>query len=270
MKIHKITDEYRPHLGAVGYLFYYENARRFYIEIPDGLSFEDAPMMIDQYIRRGINYVDAQWSLRWVSGRIVPRDRQNIGQVLRDAGLTEYDEYRLLVLCDGRCAQDDCRIDPISEEELPAEIRERTGSRVCSVTPLDGFRLLVFFRDGTSVVCDLPKLVRGDRRFNPVRNDESIFRRVHIYAGGYSIGWGEELEIADYILRKKGEPSTLTMKDMRLFIDHEAVDTAETARRLNCTRQNIDDLVKRGRLNPIKVGAKNKLFLGSEVEERLW
>ena len=47
MKIHKITDEYRPHLGAVGYLFYYENARRFYIEIPDGLSFEDAPMMID-------------------------------------------------------------------------------------------------------------------------------------------------------------------------------------------------------------------------------
>lgn len=270
MKICKITDEYRPHLGAVGYLFYYENADRFYIEIPDGISFNDAPLILDYYVHKGLDYVDADWSRNWVYNRIVPPDRQNIGQVLRDAGLDHYDPYRLMVICDGRCAQDDCRIEVITEDQLPSDIRDRSQKRIHSVTALDGFRLLVFFRNGSSVICHLPSLVKKDIRFKPILNDESIFRDVHINAGGYSIGWGTTHELADYVIRNKGVECGLMLNDLRLIIDHETCDTAETTRRLNCSRQNIDDLVRRGRLNPVKVGAKNKLFLLGEIEERLW
>ena len=39
--------------------------------------------------------------------RIVPTDRQNLGEILRDNGLKEYDEFELLMLATGRCAQDD-------------------------------------------------------------------------------------------------------------------------------------------------------------------
>lgn len=270
MKICRITDEYRPMLGAVGYLYYFENAGRFYIEIPDGLSFNDAPLILDQYIKKGINYVDSEWSMHWVCNRIIPRDRQNIGQILRDAGLAEYDEYKLLILTDGRCAQDDCMIEQITENELPDAIRERGKQRIQSVTPLNDRRLLVFFHDKTSVMCKLTDLVGRDRRFKPVLSDNHVFEKVRVNAGGYSIGWGETIEIADYVIRKIGTPLPMNLDDMRLFIDREVCDTAETARRLNCTRQNIDDLVRRGRLTPVKSGARSKFFFRNEVEERLW
>ncbi|WP_338055997.1 helix-turn-helix domain-containing protein [Thermanaerosceptrum fracticalcis] len=37
---------------------------------------------------------------------------------------------------------------------------------------------------------------------------------------------------------------------------------------LECSRQNIYDLIKRGKLRPIKEMAKDRLFLRSEVEAR--
>ncbi|MBR2823489.1 MAG: hypothetical protein IKE24_07385 [Clostridia bacterium] len=46
----------------------------------------------------------------WVQQLIVPQDRQNIGQVLKENGLGVYDEFQLLMLTMGRCAQEDfCR-----------------------------------------------------------------------------------------------------------------------------------------------------------------
>lgn len=38
--------------------------------------------------------------------RIAPTDRQNLGQILKDNGLDEYDEFQLLMLANGRCVQD--------------------------------------------------------------------------------------------------------------------------------------------------------------------
>ncbi len=32
----------------------------------------------------------------------------------------------------------------------------------------------------------------------------------------------------------------------------------------------VPPLVRRGKLTPVKTGAKNKLFMRSEVDERLW
>ncbi len=55
--------------------------------------------------------------------RIIPTDQQNLGQVLKENGLKEYDEYSLLMLSMGRCAQDDYYLAPIEDGELPKEIK---------------------------------------------------------------------------------------------------------------------------------------------------
>ena len=41
-------------------------------------------------------------------------------------------------------------------------------------------------------------------------------------------------------------------------------------RELECSKQNIDDLVKRGKLHSVKEGQRYRLFMKSEVEERRW
>ena len=56
--------------------------------------------------------------------------------------------------------------------------------------------------------------------------------------------------------------------DIAAFIIAEIVNTSEAAEILGCSRQNIFDLVKRGKLSPIRHLPKDKLFWRSDVEAR--
>ena len=270
MKICRIKDEYPDGPDEVGYLFYFENTHRFYIEIAEGLDYWQAPPILDFSIEKNLDYVNAKWSLRWVENRIIPRDRQNIASILKDAGLDHYDEYRLLIYSCGRCAQDECMVEEIREDELPEYIKKRMEKHVRSVFPLKEKHVMVFFNDGTSRICEVPALTGTDRRFSRILREQDVFMNVRVSEGGYGICWDDEREIPYYLLRKSKCDYALSYDDMLLIIEHETLDTAQTAERLNCTRQNIDDLVKRGKLHPVKTGAKNKLFIKSEVDERLW
>lgn len=58
-------------------------------------------------------------------------------------------------------------------------------------------------------------------------------------------------------------------KELLDFIDTELINTAEVARILDCTRQNVFDLIKRGKLTPVKELPRDRLFLRSDVLERL-
>ena len=270
MKICRIKDEFYPEFGDMGYLFYFENAHRFYIEIADGLDYWYAPPIMDWYIEHGIEYVDAEWSLRWVQNRIIPPDRQNIAQILKNQGMDSYNEYRMLVYSDGRCAQDECMVEEIHEEDLPDYITRRREKHVKSVFPLYNKRVMVFFNNGSSCAVDVPTIVKKDPRFSRILREENVFSKVHVSEGGYGICWDDQREIPFYELKNNGFDYMISYEDMRLIIERETLDTAQTAERLNCSRQNIDDLVRREKLRPVKTGAKNKLFMKSEIDERLW
>jgi len=60
-----------------------------------------------------------------------------------------------------------------------------------------------------------------------------------------------------------------TKQDLRKFLENEIINTAEATQILGCSRQNIDDLVRRNKLIPIKVFPRDRLFLKSDVLERV-
>lgn len=122
MRVFAIKDETLPADRILGYLIYYQQARAFYIELPENGDPWETPLLLDGFLKRGETGVGSYWSRMWVQQRIVPPDRQNIGQILRENGLTEYDEFSLLLLSQGRCAQDDCYLEEISAKELPKEL----------------------------------------------------------------------------------------------------------------------------------------------------
>ena len=105
MKISVIRDD-KITGKDLGYLFYYEHPEKFFIEIPGHVDEWESPLILSSLVRRGIRSVDAYWSGIWVQQRIVPVDRQNLGQILRDNGLQDYNPYTLLMLGHGRCAQE--------------------------------------------------------------------------------------------------------------------------------------------------------------------
>ena len=208
--------------------------------------------MLDSFVKRRETTVNSYWSKIWVQQRIVPIDRQNIGEILRDNHLKEYDEYELLMLAMGRCAQDDYYLVPINEKELPEEITRR------------------FSKDGAVKKCDLQKHFEKTRAFQILLKKPDYFQHVQMQTGGYGVAWDVNMTVSDAMLYRIGKSVPLTIEDFRNFATHRVINAAEAAEILGCSRQNSIDLTKLGKLHPIKTSEKSTLYLKSEVLKRNW
>lgn len=254
---------------VLGYLLYYEKVDQFYIELPDGTDEWETPLLLSSFLKRGQRTVNSYWSRIWVQQRIIPPDRQNIGSILRDNGLDSYDEFSLLTLAEGRCAQDDCFIEPMEETDLPQEILDRMSIRVEEAVPLNKTQMLVFFRNGAARKCDMRQLCT-DRRFAPILQNDTLFSAVQVQTDGYGVTWGENLDVWADQLYQEGTDIPLSIRDFQSYAASCVTDTAGACRLLNCSRQNISDLVKRGKLHPLHSSAAGNLFLLSELRQRIW
>ena len=270
MKIFAIRDAADQSNKDLAYLFYYEINRKFYIELPEKADPWETPLLLASFVKNGEQSINSYWSRVWVQQRIVPSDRQNIGQILRDNGLKSYDEFALLILASGRCEQDDYYLVPIAESALPAQIVRRLNRKIEDVVSLQNSCLLVFFRDGTIRKCDLSAYFEKEKRFSILTKRPEYFARVQIQTGGYGVQWDENLTISYSTLYKMGNRVPLTAEDFKAFASERVINAAEAAEILNCSRQYINELVKADKLHPIKATEKNTLFLKSEVLKRNW
>ena len=66
------------------------------IEIDESATVDDVPAFFIPFLEKGERLICGDLALRWLRERIVPPGRQNLGEVLRAAGLNEYDEIELL------------------------------------------------------------------------------------------------------------------------------------------------------------------------------
>ena len=78
------------------------------------------------------------------------------------------------------------------------------------------------------------------------------------------------LTFSDSVLYRTGKKVPLSAADFQNFVAHRVVNVAEAAEILNCSRQNVMDLTKRGKLHPIKTSDKSTLYLKSEILKRNW
>ena len=95
MRAFAIRDEEEQRIKDLAHLIYYEKDKRFYIEVPDDADVWETPLLLASFVKRGKRTIDSYWSKVWVQQRIVPTDRQNLGQILKANGLEEYDEFQL-------------------------------------------------------------------------------------------------------------------------------------------------------------------------------
>ena len=270
MKIFAIRDESTEEKKTLGYLLYYEYEKRFYIELPDDADPWDTPLILSAFVKKGETSINSYWSKLWVQQRIVPTDRQNLGQILKDNKLKEYDEYQLLLLGNGRCAQDDYYLEPIEDAALPAQIKKRFSTKIEDVVPLENYHLLVFFRDGIVRKCNLKSHFQKTREFQILLQREDYFSYVKTQPGGYGVEWDHNMAISDSYLYRIGRKVPLSVSDFKMFVKHNIVNVSEAAEILSCSRQNIEYLTKTDKLHPVKVSEKNTLYLKSEINKRMW
>ena len=274
MKAYAIRDASIDKERDLAWLLYYEEERAFHIEICDDVDEWDVPLILSSFVRRGKRALDPYWSRMWVEQRIVPPDRQNLGMILKENGLQEYDEHKLLVLADGRCAQDECFIKPLKAGSLPPELVRRLGLTLSCVLARPDHTLL-FFRDG--LITGITDSALSDPAvWEPFHSSrESLSRRLELYRerlsaltlqpGGHGVILGEDRYLSADTLRERSTALPVTTQDFKAYIRQELIDTASAAALMGCTRQNIQDLVRRGKLRPVVTLTNNFLFLRSDL-----
>lgn len=268
LKLFALRDESNGDQRDLAILEYYEQSRSFYFELPPDADPWGLPFILHEFAKRGQHTVDAAWTARWVEARIVPPERQNLGEILRVNGLKEYDELRLLELTEGRCSQDWCYLVPMRDDCTPDWYRKRVERRARDVYGLSHFRLAVVQRDGTAIICDVSELVRTAREFARISSDEQAFMRVSMQPGGHGARWGEGLQLSIEYLCGIGTLASFDGDDIALLASQAVCDTSEVAQLLDCTRQNVSDLVRRGKLVPLRSTTRGMLFLRADVLAR--
>lgn len=270
MRVFAIRDEMDSSQKDLAYLLYYEVAKCFYIELPEDADPWETPLLLESFLKRGEKTINSYWSKVWVRQRIVPEDRQNLGQVLKENGLEEYDEFKLLLAGKGRCAQDSYYLEEITEEGLLVKFSYRYDKRIEDVVCLESGSLLVFFRDGKVKKIDIKELENKYSQLSRIMRYAELYKKLTIQPGGYGVQWGEKNILSGDMLYEAGVEVPLTIRDFYSFVSDRVVGTSEAMELLSCSRQNINDLMKRGKIIPIKRSQKNTLFLKSDILKRNW
>ncbi|MBO7514111.1 MAG: hypothetical protein J6T47_00585 [Lachnospiraceae bacterium] len=265
MKIYRIMDDDSG--ASVGTLLYYENSRAFIIELVEGLDEWTAPLLLTAFVKKGILTIPRNISELWVRERVIPADRQNIGAILSNHRLKTYDEIKLLELSEGRCCQDSLYIQRI--EELPDYVVERQKTNLVECLVAEAGYLLCFFADHTSRKIYAQELAHLEG-MNKVLKNMPLFLSGRVGMGGYFLTFDNTYDVPAADLYRMGAQIPLGLEDMILFVHRNVYDTSQSCEELDCSRQNVDYLVKQGLITPVKKDVKGKLFLKSDVQRVEW
>ncbi|MBQ6333456.1 MAG: DUF2442 domain-containing protein [Erysipelotrichaceae bacterium] len=127
---------------------------------------------------------------------------------------------------------------------------------------------MIFFRNGEVKIADMKGFIERHPEIKPYIIDENRFLNINVQTDGYGVFWNEKAAVSDRELYHEGIVIPLSLNDFINFVRYRVVSTAEACDILDCSRQNIDDLLKRGKLHPIRTDVKNKMFLKNEITQR--
>ena len=243
MKISVIKDEYN---NSLGHLIYYEYDSSFIVELPEDADEWKTPLLLSSYVKRKKFTVYPDDALMWVKERIVPSSRQNIASILKDSNLKEYDEYKLLMMNDGRCSHDNYYL--ASCNSIPSFILERQKLLIKDFLILENRDILLFFNNNESKIYKIP-----------------AYESISVSAGGYGLLIDENRFIDNRHIYNNSTVSYIKYADFISFVRNNVMDATEAAGLSKCTRQNIKDLKDKGKLNTVKESSKYSLFLKSDV-----
>ena len=265
MKSYAIYDEQLERIEPIGYLFYYKKAQSFIIELDSDLDEWQAPLLFQGLVKKGIYTIPKDISFMWVRERIIPSGRQNIGEILRTHKLKEYSEIAMLTLAKGRSSQDACYVKEVCEEDIPEYIKTRWLGNIVECFPTEKGGIVVMFCDNTARHICLENLIDKYPRVTHVMKHRELLESVQVGVGGYSISFNESIEIMALDLKEAGEILPLQANDFYGFVRKNIIDTTNACLLIECSRQNLDYLVRQKKITPIKQGTKENLYTKGEI-----
>ena len=269
MKSYGIYDEELNRETPIGYLFYYEKAERFIIELCKDLDEWSAPLLFQGLVKKKMYTIPHTIAQMWVEERIIPSGRQNIGSILKNHKLQTYNEMALLNLSKGRCAQDRCYITEVASSDIPEEIKERSKANVLECFPTGDGQLICMFGDNSVRKVDLVALKEQYKNLIHVLRNRRLLDHVKVGVGGYSVVFDDSVEVTVEDLKRAGKELPLSAEDFYGFVQRNVVDATQVCNMMQCSRQNLSYLVKEEKIAPIIAGTTTNLYTRGAVEHMM-
>lgn len=267
MRIFAINDQVLD--KTLGFFIWFEKINEYHIELCRDIDEWDLPFILDHFARKKQWTIDQYYTHLFLSQRVIPSDRQNIGMILKENGLEEYDEVELFILADGRCAQDECYIKRVAYNELPEDIQNRLEKRIVTMTPIRDSMYLVSYVDGKIGTVLLNNMIPEKMEINQYRRLMGYFQRFNIKKSGSSITLGEYPGITYDKIYDQTDFWDISSQEILTFLTEHLMSTQDVIDTLDCSRQNVNDLVKRGKIQPLDINAKVQLFSKAEFQKLL-
>ena len=94
----------------VGVFSYDSDLKQFSMSVDSSIPLNDLPLSLELLVHKGNYNIGHDDALRWVKSRICPPGRHNIREILDEVGLSEYDEFGLILATKAKCGNDDLYI----------------------------------------------------------------------------------------------------------------------------------------------------------------
>ncbi|MDO4478520.1 MAG: hypothetical protein Q4B73_05755 [Lachnospiraceae bacterium] len=251
----------------IGVLFYFEKEHSFVIELVEDLDEWTAPLLLTAFVKKGEYSISRDVSFMWVKERIIPGNRQNIGQILTNHNLEAYDEMTFLKLSQGRCCQDALEIRPM--ETLPDYVEKRMEHNLTECVACRDNALLCFFADDTIRKIKADEIA-GFANGQKLLNNRLLFESCRIVAGGRCITFDDAIDLSAELLYRSGTAIPLKPSDFTDFVLCNVMDTTDCCEALSCSRQNLSYLVKHNHLHSLKQDVRGNLFLKGGIAKLTW
>ncbi len=260
MKIYEILDK-ESHL-SIGVLQYYEKEQTYIIELQDNLDEWTAPLLFTNYVKRGIFTIPRQESYLWVKERVIPSGRQNIGSILSNHNLTQYNEIKLLEISKGLCSQDSLIIK--KTDTLPDYVTARKEKNLLDCCTCEDNKILCFFADNkvNKISLDLLKDVSG---VDKILGNRKLFESGKVGIDGYYITFNDSIDIPAHVLYETKSNEAITSDDFMAYAQKNVLDTGQVCDILECTRQNLAYLTGKGIIKPIQKDVKGNLYIKGDI-----
>ena len=133
----------------------------------------------------------------------------------------------------------------------------------------DGWKILCFFENDIVKRVDMTELSYVDG-ISKIINNKKLYQSCKVGTGGYSITFGDAIDISSSILYEHGDILPISRNDFICFARNNLLDTSECCELLECSRQNVSYMIRHEQLNPIKEDIKGNLYLKGEVVKNMW
>lgn len=266
MKSYAIYDADLDRTSAVGYLFYYEKSKEYIIELQEDLDEWEAPLLFQKLVREKQYTVPRDISLMWIRERTIPSGRQNIGSILKNHNIKEYNEMALLEISKGKCSQDNCYIQKIKNNQIPGNIKIRSAKNIRDCFPTEDNQIICMYKDDTVQKVDLSLLLEKYNDLSYILTNKMLLESLKVGVGGYSIVFNESIEVPTFELRKIGIALPIISGDLLNFARRNLLGTTQICNKMECSRQKFDYLVKMNKIQPIITETKERLYLKGDIE----